>query len=59
MYSRNVVCTQTSVSHEEDENQNSNFEHVPSKRLSEDPEEDNRNQLPKELKRSQKMMLRV
>ena len=56
---KNVVCAQPSVSHEEDEIQNSNFEHVPAsvqlmilKRMI-------GNQLPKELKRSQKMMLRV
>ena len=33
---------QPSVSHEEDEIQNSNFEFVPSKRLREDPEDDDR-----------------
>ena len=45
--SNNVPCTaenimhaQPSVSHEEDEIRNSNFEHVPSKRPNEDPEED-------------------
>ena len=55
----NVARAQPSVSHEEDKIQNSNFEHVPRsvqvmilKRMI-------GNQLPKELKRSQKMMLRV
>ena len=64
--SNNVQCTvenvahaQPSVSHEEDEIQNSNFEHVPIKSPREDPEGMIGNQLPKELKRSQKMMLRV
>ena len=38
----NVARAQPSVSHEEDEIQNSNFEHVLSKRPSEDPEEDDR-----------------
>ena len=38
----NVVRAQPSVSHEEDEIQNSNFEHVTSKRPSDDPEEDDR-----------------
>ena len=38
----NVVCAQPSVSHEEDEIQNSNFEQLPSKRPSDDPEEDDR-----------------
>ena len=37
-----VACAQPSVSHKEDEIQNSNFEYVPSKRPREDPEEDNR-----------------
>ena len=55
----NVACAQPSVSNEEDEIRNSNFEHVPSKRPSEDPEENDRIQLPKEFKRSQKMMLKV
>ena len=55
----NVVHAQPSVSHEEDEIQNSSFEHVPSKRPGEDPEEDDRKPAAKELKRSQKMMLRV
>ena len=38
----NVAHAQPNGSHEEDEIQNSNFEHVPSKRPSEDPEEDDR-----------------
>ena len=38
----NVVRAQLSVSHEEDEIQNSNIEHVPNKRPSDDPEEDER-----------------
>ena len=38
----NVSRTQPSVSHKEDEIQNSNFEHVPIKRPSEAPEEDDR-----------------
>ena len=38
----NVTRAQPNVSHEEDEIQNSNFEHVPSKRPSDDPEEDDR-----------------
>ena len=55
----NVARAQPNVSHEEDEIQISNFEHVPSKRPRDGPEEDDRIQLPNELKRSQKMMLRV
>ena len=55
----NVARAQPSISHKEDEIQNSNFEHVPSKCSREDPDEDDRNQLLKELKRSQKMMLRM
>ena len=55
----NVVHAQPSVSHKEDEIQISNFEYVPRKRPREDPEEDEGNQQPKELKRSQKMRLRV
>ena len=38
----NVACAQPSVSHEEDEIQNSNFEYELSKRPSEDREEDDR-----------------
>ena len=55
----NVARAQPNVSHEEDEIRNSNFEHVPSKRPSVEPEEDGRNPAAKEIKRSQKMMLRV
>ena len=55
----NVVCAQASVSHEEDEIQNSNFEHVPSKGQVKILKWMIGNQLPKEFKRSQKMMLRV
>ena len=36
----NVARAQPSVSHEKDKIRNSNFEHVPRKRPSEDPEED-------------------
>ena len=56
---KNVVHAQPSVSHEEDEIRNSNFEHVPSKRPREEPEEDDRKPAAKRIKRSQKMMLRV
>ena len=56
---KNVACAQPNVSHEEDEIQNSNFEYVPSKRPSDDPKRMIGNQLPNELERSQKMMLRV
>ena len=38
----NVARAQPSVSHEEDEIQNFNFHHVPSKRPSDDSEEDDR-----------------
>ena len=55
----NVACAQPSVSHEEDKIQNSNFEHVSSKGPRNAPEEDDRKPAAKELKRSQKMMLRV
>ena len=48
---KNVSCAQPSVSHKEDEIQNSNFEHVPRKRPSDDPEEDDRKPAAKELKR--------
>ena len=54
-----VACAQPSVSHEEDKIQNSNFEHVPITRPSEDPEEDDRKPAAKRIKKSQKMMLRV
>ena len=46
----NVACAQPSGSHEEDKIQNSNFEHVPSKRPSDDPEEDDRKPAAKKLK---------
>ena len=39
---KNVAHAQPSVSHREDEIQISNFEHVPSKRPRDDPEEDDR-----------------
>ena len=54
-----VTCAQPSVSHEEDEIQNSNFEYGSSKRPSEDPEEDDRKPAAKRIKRSEKMRLRV
>ena len=47
----NVVRAQPSVSHEEDEIQNSNFEHVPSKHPSEDPDEDDRKPAAKRIKK--------
>ena len=47
----NVACAQPSVSHEEDEIQNSNFEYVPSMRPSEDPEEDDRKPGAKRIKK--------
>ena len=47
----NVARAQPSVSHEEAEIQNSNFEHVPSKRPSEDPEEDDRKPAAKRIKK--------
>ena len=47
----NVAHAQPSVSHEEDEIQNSNFEHVPSKRPSDDPEEDDRKPAAKRIKK--------
>ena len=47
----NVACAQPSVSHEEEEIQNSNFEYVPSKRPSEDPEEDDRKPAAKIIKK--------
>ena len=46
----NVAHAQPSVSHEEEEIQNSNFEHVPSKRPGEDPEEDDRKPAAKRIK---------
>ena len=56
---KNVACAQPSVSHEEDEIQNSNSEHVPIKRPRMILQRMIGYQLPKELKMSQKMMLRV
>ena len=47
----NVACAQPSVSHEEEEIQNSNFEYETSKRPSEDPEEDDRNPAAKRIKK--------
>ena len=47
----NVAHPQPSVSHEEDKIQNSNFEHVPSKRLSDDPEEDDRKPAAKRIEK--------
>ena len=56
--SNNVPCTvenvaraQPSLSHEEDKIQHSNFEHVPSKRPSDDPEEDDRKPASKRIKK--------
>ena len=46
----NDACAEPSVSHEEDEIRNSNFEHVTSKRPSEDPEEDDRKPAAKRIK---------
>ena len=47
----NVARAQPNLSHEEDEIQNSNFEHVPSKRPSEDPEEDDRKPAAKRIEK--------
>ena len=47
----NVACAQPSVSHEEDEIQNSNFEYGLSKRPGEDPEEDDRKPAAKRIKK--------
>ena len=47
----NVVHAQPSVSHEEEEIQNSNFERVPSMHPSEDPEEDDRKPVAKRIKK--------
>ena len=47
---KNVACAQPNVSHEEDEIQNSNFEHVPIKRPRDDPEEDDRKPAAKQIK---------
>ena len=46
-----VPCAQPSVSHEEDKIKNSNFEHVTSKRPSDDPEEDDRKPAAKNIKK--------
>ena len=55
----NVVCAQPSVSHEEDEIRNSNLNMCPVSVQVNILKRMIGNQLPKELKRSQKMMLRV
>ena len=55
----NVACAQPSVSQEEEEIQNSNFEHESSRHPREAHDEDDRKPPQKELKRSQKMRLRV
>ena len=47
----NVAHAQPSVSHEEDEIQNSNFEYESSKRPSEDPDEDDRKPTAKRIKK--------
>ena len=47
----NVVHAQPSVSQKEDKILNSNFEHVPSKRPSEDPEEEDRKPASKTIKK--------
>ena len=47
----NVARAQPNVSREEDEIQNSNFEHVPSKRLRGDPEEEARKPAAKRIKK--------
>ena len=47
----NVAHAQPSVSHEEDKIQNSNFEHVPIKCPSEDPDEDDRKPAAKRIKK--------
>ena len=47
----NVACAQPSVSHEEDEIQNSNFENWSSMRPREDPEEDDRKPAAKRIKK--------
>ena len=64
--SNNIPCpvennahAQPSVSHEEDKIQNSNFENVPSNYPRKILKRMIGNQMPKELKMSQKMMLRV
>ena len=47
----NVACAQPSVSHEEEEIQNTNFEYELSKHPSEDPEEDDRKSAAKRIKK--------
>ena len=47
----NVACAQPSVSHKENEIQNSNFEYGSSNRPSEDPEEDDRKPAAKRIKK--------
>ena len=47
----NVACAQPSVSHEEEEIQNLNFEYESSKHPSEDPEEDDRKPAAKRIKK--------
>ena len=47
----NVARAQPNLSHKEDEIQNSNLEHVPSKRPSDDPEEDDRKPAAKRIKK--------
>ena len=47
----NVACAQPNVSHEEDEIQDSIFEHVPSKRPRDDPEEEDRKPAAKRIKK--------
>ena len=48
---KNVVHAQPSVSHEEDEIQNSNFEHMPINCPREDPEEDDMKPAAKRIKK--------
>ena len=48
---KNVARALPNLSHEEDEIQNSNFEHVSSKRPSDDPEEDDRKPAAKRIKK--------
>ena len=55
----NVAHAQPNVSHKEDEIQNSNFEHMHSKHPRTILKRMTGNQQPRELKWSQKMMLRV
>ena len=48
---QNVARAQPNLSYEEDEIQNSNFEHVPRKRPSDEPEEDDRKPAAKRIKK--------